>query len=277
MSNEKFLIGDIAKLLDLSSETLRHYERQGLITPTYKDENGYRMFTSKDYSFLFFTKYLRALDFSLTDIKDFLDESDPIEQIEMLEEQAANIKEEIMQLNYKLNKIKELEQTIKHYKDNLNKFDMVKMNSFWFVPVRKGEKLCVSKDDIKDNKAMIRQILDVTFTMIADVKYDGKNIDTDRVFGLSVDGNLPKPAENAEYYTGGTAIRLLYKINPSASSFNDMLKLMGVIDKLNDLGFDPNRRVIGVMLNQSNGELGPTGDYCLYIPVTVDAQSASSL
>ncbi len=42
-----FLIGDVARLANLASETIRRYERQGLIHPA-RTAGGQRIFTDND-------------------------------------------------------------------------------------------------------------------------------------------------------------------------------------------------------------------------------------
>lgn len=41
MNKDRYLIGDVANLMGMSRDTLRHYEKRGLVTAK-KAENGYR-------------------------------------------------------------------------------------------------------------------------------------------------------------------------------------------------------------------------------------------
>ena len=41
MNNTRYKIGDVANLMGLSRDTLRHYEKRGILT-SQREENGYR-------------------------------------------------------------------------------------------------------------------------------------------------------------------------------------------------------------------------------------------
>jgi len=65
-------ISQFAKLRGVTTETLRHYDRIGLLSPFYIDpETGYRYYSVLQYEQLGTIKELRSLDFSLDEIKDF--------------------------------------------------------------------------------------------------------------------------------------------------------------------------------------------------------------
>ena len=49
MNKSKYLIGDVANLMGMSRDTLRHYEKRGLLTAR-KAANGYRYYTEADIS-----------------------------------------------------------------------------------------------------------------------------------------------------------------------------------------------------------------------------------
>lgn len=53
-------------------ETIRFYERKGLITPTYRSSAGYRFFSDQVIKQILFIKRAQALGFSLSDIKELL-------------------------------------------------------------------------------------------------------------------------------------------------------------------------------------------------------------
>lgn len=95
MQQNTYTIGTVAALLKLSPDTIRHYEKCGLITPA-KRENGYRSYTDDDLINLLFILYFRKMDISLSHITDFLKElrtSDQIEEIleARIQEEETNI------------------------------------------------------------------------------------------------------------------------------------------------------------------------------------------
>ena len=67
-----FKIGEVSKLTDLSVDTLRYYEKYGLLPKVSRNESGIRLYTEKDLSSLHFIKRAQRMDFSLAEIKDLL-------------------------------------------------------------------------------------------------------------------------------------------------------------------------------------------------------------
>ena len=66
-------IGEVARLLNLSVGTLRHYEQMGLLEPAYVNPaSGYRYYGSRQLSPLNTIGNLRVLDLPLTQIREFV-------------------------------------------------------------------------------------------------------------------------------------------------------------------------------------------------------------
>lgn len=68
-------VSQVAKKLDVSSDTIRYYSRIGLLKPALAD-NGYKNFSEKDIRRLRFALRAKQLGFSLADIKTLVDISD---------------------------------------------------------------------------------------------------------------------------------------------------------------------------------------------------------
>ena len=63
-------IGEVARLLNLSVGTLRHYEQMGLVDPAYVDQaSGYRYYGTRQLSTLNTIGNLRVLDLPLAQIR----------------------------------------------------------------------------------------------------------------------------------------------------------------------------------------------------------------
>lgn len=66
------LIGELAKKANVSVDTIRYYEREGLIEPVSLRESGYREFDSAAVERLHFITKAKQLGFSLKEIRDLL-------------------------------------------------------------------------------------------------------------------------------------------------------------------------------------------------------------
>lgn len=66
-------IGRLAARFDLGTETLRHYERLGLIRPARRSAANYRLYDRDAVRRLSFIRRAHALGFALDDIRELLD------------------------------------------------------------------------------------------------------------------------------------------------------------------------------------------------------------
>ncbi|VAW31321.1 Transcriptional regulator, MerR family [hydrothermal vent metagenome] len=73
MNKDSFLtIGQLAKLAQTRSSTLRYYEKEGLLTPNGRSPSGYRLYKPKASDRLYFIQRAQRLGFSLADIRTLL-------------------------------------------------------------------------------------------------------------------------------------------------------------------------------------------------------------
>lgn len=86
-----YSIGDVSKRLGISRDTLRFYEKKGMILP-HKLENGYRCYTYEDIRKLLDILFYRRLNFSIEDINRLLNNSSYDSYYRILEEKI--VKEE---------------------------------------------------------------------------------------------------------------------------------------------------------------------------------------
>lgn len=64
--------GDLAKRANVNPETLRYYEREGLLPEPERAESGYRLYTEEDIKRVRFIKRAQELGFSLKEVKELL-------------------------------------------------------------------------------------------------------------------------------------------------------------------------------------------------------------
>lgn len=65
-------IGKLAALLDVSIDTLRYYEREGLIEPVDRSESGYRVYDKESARRIHFIKQAQHCGFTLAEIRELL-------------------------------------------------------------------------------------------------------------------------------------------------------------------------------------------------------------
>ena len=65
-------IGEFARKLGVSTDTLRYYEKHGLLTPSSRSQSGYRIYTDTDIKQMSFILRAKNVGFSLSEIKELL-------------------------------------------------------------------------------------------------------------------------------------------------------------------------------------------------------------
>ena len=65
-------IGQMAKKLGVKADTLRFYEKNGLLQPSTRSETGYRYYSDSDFQRAMFILRCKRVGFTLADIKELL-------------------------------------------------------------------------------------------------------------------------------------------------------------------------------------------------------------
>lgn len=110
----KVTVGEMAKIHNVSAQTLRYYDKIGLFKPLYVDkDNGYRYYGIDQFALLDAILFLRGLGLSIEDIKAYLKDRKLNKFLNVLELQKESISKEIKKLqllekniNIKLKNIK---------------------------------------------------------------------------------------------------------------------------------------------------------------------------
>ena len=97
---KRYTIGKMAKLNNVTEQTLRLYDKMGLFKPAYVDEhNGYRLYDICQSARLDIIQYLKNLGMTLKEIKEIFDSKNLELLQEKLEESKLQINNQIIQLN----------------------------------------------------------------------------------------------------------------------------------------------------------------------------------
>lgn len=101
-----FSIGEAAKATHITTETLRHYDRIGLVKPSKKDEwTNYRYYTEQDIVRVNTVRALQLMDLPLQEIKKVLDYDDLEKIVDFLAQAEKKANKKIATLQYSKSKI----------------------------------------------------------------------------------------------------------------------------------------------------------------------------
>ena len=108
-------IGQVAKQAGLGVETVRYYEREGLIPPPPRSASGYRHYPAESVRRLHFIRHAKALGFSLADIRELLDlRADPRASSEPIRDIAAA---KLVEIREKIAALERMQQTLEQLVD----------------------------------------------------------------------------------------------------------------------------------------------------------------
>ena len=86
---ERLRIGEVARLVGVTTKTVRHYEKVGLLQQTDRSDAGYRLYTADDLLRVHRIKQLRSLGLPLQRIKEVLGGSGSGEDLQGVLEAVA--------------------------------------------------------------------------------------------------------------------------------------------------------------------------------------------
>lgn len=158
----KFTIGEVAKILGVSTDTLRHYEDKGILHPSKSEKNNYREYNAYDIYDVMTTRFYRKMDISISDILTIRENS----EIDDIEKLMDNKYEEILDKmhNYQilLEKIQNTKKACEDIKKYLNMFTIRAMDPIVVVDTLSDfrafdeyKKINKHKKKIDNNESML--------------------------------------------------------------------------------------------------------------------------
>lgn len=111
-----YKISEFSKITSLTVKALRYYDEEGMLKPSIRLDNHYRVYSQEDYERAKVIQLLRSLDFSIQEIKDVLASYQKEEDLSYyLEEKKELLRK---QIEIKKSRIKQLDQLIASKKIN---------------------------------------------------------------------------------------------------------------------------------------------------------------
>lgn len=100
--NRLYSIGEMAKKTEVTTRTLRYYEKLNLIKPDLIKENGYRYYSEKTANIIPVIKYLQFMDLNLKQIKSFINDENYFDKMKSFKKLIEMSKKNIEELEEKI-------------------------------------------------------------------------------------------------------------------------------------------------------------------------------
>lgn len=115
-----------AEMFDLSIDTLRYYERVGVIPPVHRNTSGYRDYTTNDLNWIYLAKSLRHAGLSVESLIEFAQLAQLRETENVEEAQKQILSDQLEELDKKIAELHEVRELlvykIETYDEHIAKF-----------------------------------------------------------------------------------------------------------------------------------------------------------
>lgn len=136
--NTRFTVGEMARLNNISKQTLIFYDNEGIFKPKIIDPiNSYRYYTADQLEVLDSILILKEMGLSLKDIREFMKNRSSETAIAVMKEQQEEIKNKIKHLRLIQKRLDRKIQTLENFSKNENKVE--------FIFTTKSEYLAIEK------------------------------------------------------------------------------------------------------------------------------------
>ena len=116
---DTFTISEFAKLTNVTAETLRHYHRMGILSPSYIDpDTGYRYYTMLEFENVGVIQALQSLGIPLKEIQTYLNSKTVAYSYRLLSQQYSSV----------CKQLESLMQTKKYIKEKMESMEMLVNN-----------------------------------------------------------------------------------------------------------------------------------------------------
>ena len=128
-------VSDLRNWVGMSENGIKLYEKKGIIQPDRNTQSGYRRLNISDGDKMFRGRILASYGFTIQEAADILTSSDFSSQYDLLGEKEDAINAEIVEMSLRLQYIRDVRQTMREMKRNINACALVQPSRFYFLPV----------------------------------------------------------------------------------------------------------------------------------------------
>lgn len=269
---EKYLIGEVSKLFNITRDTLLHYDKIGLLSPKKDDKNGYRYYNIEDLNYLTDIIFYKSLNLSLKDIHKAIKDSSPEEILDLIKEKEIYIKKELDKIKKVQQRLESMKISVEECINDSKKIELVKdeKESYFFLEITKENKFNDFIDIIEKIQNINQYTFDyVEFSFLIDegVLFD-KDADKKIKWGLTITENIDEIKNNINSKSIEFVSEEKYMYTVIALNNNDYENW---IDYVRNIVKENNIKVSGPILGQMlltvYKDEAPTDYFGLYIPV----------
>ncbi len=144
---ERYKIGQVAQFLNLSSETLRYYEKLGIISSQRDDENSYRYYSAWDINYLLDCTYYRSFGFPVRDVKRMVQQDNLDGLVSDCEHQLQELAAQLNQIRFQMESLFDFKQALLLIESKIGRFELAQSPEVFFQKHRRNNVLLANALD----------------------------------------------------------------------------------------------------------------------------------
>lgn len=141
-----YQVGELASYFNVTRDTIRHYDKIGILHPQEISKSGYRLYTREDFICMEYVMRLKKLGIPLSQIKKLVNDSTIEEAEEMMELQAVEIARQIEELQNMQVMVEDYRISYRRAVELLGKIVVKTVPEMIYIPIKSS--LMESMEDI---------------------------------------------------------------------------------------------------------------------------------
>lgn len=118
---EYYTAGELAGLFGIPKQTMLYYDKMGILKPEFIAENGYRHYATQQYLTLEIILFLRKMNISVPDIRDFLENKSREEILKIIEKKEEECQKQLQET-------RRLLHSLSNYREALERSQALPLN-----------------------------------------------------------------------------------------------------------------------------------------------------
>lgn len=169
----RYLIGQAAKFLNVSKDTLRYYDKIGIISPKKDNTNRYRYYTMDEVISLTYILTLKELDIPLEEIKSIVHNNKLSDMVKVIERQNEIIDKKMKELEKIKSTINSFRKSFSRAEEDLNKFKILENQPIIYKNISEDIDESIAK--VVEEFNAYSDLLNIVYTIIIKQDYFKSN------------------------------------------------------------------------------------------------------
>lgn len=155
-----FRTGDMARFFNVTPDTVRYYDKEGLVKPSLVKDNNYRYYSLNEALNFGNITMLRELGIPISSIKKSLAYSDVEEVLAMNHTHRGDVTREIAKLRQKLEYLDIMEERLRYFRDHHNRVILMKDVNLYLC---RGMEFSMNESDVTISPSFADESVDDLF------------------------------------------------------------------------------------------------------------------